>query len=64
VSTIIHLVRCFTDLEITYSEGDITNLDPITEMEDVQTELILSDLEICSKKRSKHKNTKAEEEVW
>jgi len=35
VSAIIHLVRCFTDMKIVYSEGDITNLDPITEMEDV-----------------------------
>ena len=33
-------------------------------MEDVQTELILSDLEICHKKRNKHKNSKEEEAVW
>lgn len=29
------------------------NLDPIAEMENVQTELILSDIEVCHKKKSK-----------
>ncbi len=31
----------------------MTNLDPISEMENVQTELILSDIEVCHKKRGK-----------
>jgi small GTP-binding protein len=53
VNSIIHLVRCFEDTNVIYSEGDVNNLDPITEMEDVQTELILSDLEICAKKVTK-----------
>ena len=34
VSAIIHLVRCFKDIKVVYSEGDVTNLDPIQEMED------------------------------
>ena len=47
-----------------YSEGDVNNLDPITEMEDVQTELILSDLEICAKKVTKKGLTPIENKVW
>lgn len=35
VNAIIHLVRCFEDISVIYSEGDVNNLDPITEMEDV-----------------------------
>lgn len=54
VNAIIHLVRCFEDIDVVYSEGDVTNLDPVTEMEDVQTELILSDLDTCVKKKKKH----------
>ena len=53
MNAIIHLVRCFEDKRVIYSEGDVNNLDPIGEMEDVQTELILSDLEICAKKNKK-----------
>ena len=29
VSAIIHLVRCFKDIKVVYSEGDVTNLDPV-----------------------------------
>jgi ribosome-binding ATPase YchF (GTP1/OBG family) len=29
------------------------NLDPVQEMENVQTELILADIEVCHKKRGK-----------
>jgi ribosome-binding ATPase YchF (GTP1/OBG family) len=64
VNSIIHLVRCFEDTNVIYSEGDVNNLDPITEMEDVQTELILADLEVASKKKKKHGLTKLEEQVW
>ena len=35
VNAIIHLVRCFEDTNVIYSEGDVNNLNPITEMEDV-----------------------------
>ena len=58
VNAIIHLVRCFEDSRVIYSEGDVNNLDPIGEMEDVQTELILSDLEICARKNTKKGLTK------
>ena len=64
VHAIVHLVRCFEDLNVIYSEGDVNNLDPITEMEDVQTELILSDLEICSKKNMKKGLSQTEINVW
>ncbi len=43
---------------------DVANLDPISEMENVQTELILSDIEVCSRKRSKFKTTPKEQLVW
>ena len=32
---------------------DVMNLDPVAEMENVQTELILSDIEVCLKKKNK-----------
>ena len=54
MSSIVHLVRCFKDIDIIHVE-DVVNLDPIAEMENVQTELILADIEVCSKKRSKFK---------
>lgn len=50
----MHLVRCFEDVDVIHVE-DVTNLDPIAEMENVQTELILADIEVCSKKKSKYK---------
>ena len=52
VSAIVHLVRCFSDVNIIHVE-DVTNLDPVQEMENVQTELILSDIEVCHKKKNK-----------
>mgnify|MGYP001000178435 CR=1 FL=1 len=58
------MVRCFDDINVIYSEGDVNNLDPITEMEDVQTELILADLEVCSKKTKKKGLTQLENQVW
>jgi ribosome-binding ATPase len=63
VSSIVHLVRCFKDIDIIHVE-DVTNLDPIAEMENVQTELILADIEVCSKKRSKFKLSSKEQQVW
>jgi len=60
----VHLVRCFDDLSIVHVE-DVANLDPIAEMENVQTELILADLSICSKYRAKSKTLTVKEGlVW
>lgn len=63
VSAIVHLVRCFSDINIIHVE-DVTNLDPISEMENVQTELILSDIEVCHKKKNKKGMTQKEGLVW
>lgn len=63
VSAIVHLVRCFSDLDIIHVE-DVANLDPINEMENVQTELILSDIEVCHKKKNKKGMTVKEGLVW
>lgn len=63
VNSIVHLVRCFEDLNVVHVE-DVANLDPVQEMENVQTELILADLDVCSRKRSKAKLTSKEQQVW
>jgi ribosome-binding ATPase len=63
VNSIVHLVRCFEDLDVVHVE-DVANLDPVSEMENVQTELILADLDVCSRKKSKSKLTAKEQGVW
>ena len=45
VDAVIHLVRCFEDENITHVSNSI---DPINDAEVIETELILSDLEICT----------------
>ncbi|TKX28214.1 redox-regulated ATPase YchF [Campylobacter sp. MIT 12-5580] len=47
---ILHLVRCFDDGNITHVEGEV---DPIRDIEIIQTELILADIEQLSKKIEK-----------
>jgi GTP-binding protein YchF len=42
VDAIIHVVRCFEDSDVTHVEG---RLDPIADIETIETELMLSDLE-------------------
>jgi len=42
VDAIVHVVRCFTDTDVTHVEGRI---DPIADIETVETELMLGDLE-------------------
>jgi len=64
VNAIIHLVRCFDDINVVYSEGDVTQLDPVSEMEDVQTELILSDLDICARKKAGKGQNAVENQIW
>ncbi|CZE48358.1 redox-regulated ATPase YchF [Campylobacter geochelonis] len=44
---ILHIVRCFDDENITHVEGKI---DPIRDIEIIQTELILADIEQLSRK--------------
>ncbi|CAD7286578.1 redox-regulated ATPase YchF [Campylobacter suis] len=44
---ILHIVRCFNDENITHVEGGV---DPVRDIEIIQTELILADIEQLSKK--------------
>ena len=50
VDAIVEVVRCFEDGEITHVEGQI---DPIRDIEIINTELILADLEIVENRISK-----------
>ncbi|MBN9564810.1 MAG: redox-regulated ATPase YchF [Alphaproteobacteria bacterium] len=47
VDAIIHVVRCFEDENITHVEGGV---DPIRDMEIIETELMLSDMESLEKR--------------
>src|SRR6201986_578001 len=47
VDAIVHVVRCFEDGDITHVEGKI---DPIADIETIETELMLSDLESLEKR--------------
>jgi GTP-binding protein YchF len=47
VDAIVHVVRCFEDGDITHVEGKI---DPIADIEIIETELMLSDLESLEKR--------------
>ena len=50
VDAIIHVVRCFYNAKIVHVEGDI---DPIRDVEEINLELILSDLESVNKRLEK-----------
>src|SRR6201991_3192448 len=47
VDAIAHVVRCFEDGEVTHVEGRI---DPIADIETIETELMLADLESLEKR--------------
>src|SRR5882757_4226727 len=47
VDAVAHVVRCFTDDDVTHVEGRI---DPVADIETVETELMLSDLESLEKR--------------
>ena len=47
VDAIVHVLRCFEDDDITHVEGKI---DPVSDAETVETELMLSDLESLEKR--------------
>jgi GTP-binding protein YchF len=54
---IVHLVRCFENDDITHVAGRV---DPIDDIETIDTELLLADLEVASKSLQKaEKNAKA-----
>ncbi|MTI49064.1 redox-regulated ATPase YchF [Sporosalibacterium faouarense] len=50
VQAIVHVIRCFEDENITHVEGSI---DPLRDIEIIDLELILSDLEIMSRRLTK-----------
>ena len=47
VDAIAHVVRCFTDADVTHVGGKI---DPIADIETIETELMLADLESLEKR--------------
>ncbi len=47
VDAIAHVVRCFEDTDVTHVEGKI---DPIADIETIETELMLADLESLEKR--------------
>jgi ribosome-binding ATPase len=47
VDAIVHVLRCFTDGDVTHVEGTV---DPIADAETVETELMLADLESLEKR--------------
>ncbi|MBM7557614.1 redox-regulated ATPase YchF [Halanaerobacter jeridensis] len=47
VDAIVHVVRCFENSEVTHVEGSV---DPLRDIEIIETELILADLESVEKK--------------
>lgn len=51
---IVHVVRCFEDENITHVNNRI---DPITDIQTITLELILSDIEAVSKRKERIKNT-------
>lgn len=50
VDAILHIVRCFDDDDIVHVEGSV---DPIRDIETINTELMLADLESISKRYNK-----------
>ena len=50
VDAILHVVRCFEDTQIAHVEGD---LDPVRDVEVVETELILADRAAVERRREK-----------
>ncbi len=62
VDAIIHVVRCFENKDITHVEGDI---DPIRDIEVIETELILADLEsVMKKKETTERMLKTGEKIY
>jgi len=47
VDAIVHVVRCFEDSDVTHVEGKI---DPIADIDTIETELMLADLESLEKR--------------
>jgi ribosome-binding ATPase len=50
VDAIVEVVRCFENKDIVHVSG---NLDPVSDMETIQTELVLADIETATRSRDK-----------
>ena len=50
VAAIVHVVRCFEDPNVVHVDGKI---DPISDIETINTELILSDMEVLERRIQK-----------
>lgn len=55
VDAVVHVVRCFEDDNITHVDGSV---DPVRDIKTIDLELILSDLELISRRLDKAKNMK------
>jgi GTP-binding protein YchF len=66
VDAIVHVVRCFEDTDVTHVEGRI---DPVADIETVETELMLADLESLERradglsKKTKGNDKEAKEQL-
>ena len=68
VDAVAHVVRCFDDANITHVEGGV---DPLRDIDIIQTELCLADLEVVEKRimrlakiaKSGNKDAKVEDEI-
>jgi len=54
VDAVLHVVRCFEDSDITHVDGDI---DPLRDIDTIETELILADLSNTEKRLEKARKT-------
>ena len=61
VASIIHVVRCFDDPNVVHVDGKI---DPLSDIETINTELILSDMEVIDRRLQKaQKNLKGDKSL-
>lgn len=61
VSAIVHMVRCFEDSNVVHVDG---KLDPLSDIEVINTELILSDMEVLDRRIQKTtKNLKGDKSL-
>lgn len=63
VNVIIHVIRCFTDINVSHVDGT-DSFDPVKEMDAVKTELILADLETCQKRKNRQGLPPFDTQVW
>jgi GTP-binding protein YchF len=50
VDALVHVVRCFEDANVVHVDGSV---DPLRDIETIQTELLLADMETCQKRAEK-----------